>query len=341
MNLKNIILQKLHHGEGYFINPFSQSPHGRLLDVLKWKLLSRNHFRNQYNRETVTPVSFDWQPIKDHQGLSVTFINHASVLIKDGEYSILVDPVFNGLSSFIKNFSPLKLNPGSMPKPNLVLITHGHYDHLDLPSLKSLAKDTHLITPLGYEGIINELAPRFSTQLDWLETFSYGQTQITLLPCNHWTMRNPLVGPNRSLWGSYLIRLSKDYTIYISGDTAYFNGFHELGQMYDIDLAIINVGAYEPRWFMKSSHLNPTEAVRTFRELRAGLLMVIHWGSFRLGDEPVYLPPIQIKQEMVKAGLASRLISVSHGETFYYDQPPQDNDLAKNYVQGQSPSIPL
>ncbi len=80
MNLKDIVTQKLHHGDGCFINPFSRQPHGRLRDVLKWKFLSRNHFRSQYNREVVTPVSFNWKEVNDYQGLSVTFLNHASVL---------------------------------------------------------------------------------------------------------------------------------------------------------------------------------------------------------------------------------------------------------------------
>jgi N-acyl-phosphatidylethanolamine-hydrolysing phospholipase D len=320
MNLRDIAAQKRHHGDGCFTNPFSPEPHGRLKDVLKWKFLSRNHFRAQYLREAVTPVSFDWQPVKDHQGLSVTFINHASVLIKDRQSCILVDPVFNGLSFLIKDFTPLDLKLDEMPKPDLVLVTHGHYDHLDLPSLKALADGTHLVTPLGYDRIIDKLAPRPTTRLDWLEEFYYGRTRITLLPCHHWTMRNPLVGPNRSLWGSYLVRTASGQTIYISGDTAYFYGFRELGEMFDIDLAILNVGAYEPRWFMKTGHMNPAEAVRAYQELGARHLLVVHWGTFRLGDEPVYLPPIQVREELAKVGLSDRLIDLSHGQTFYYDR---------------------
>lgn len=290
------------------------------MQVFKWKFLSRNHFRDQYNQQTVTSVSFDWQPVKAYQGLSVTFINHASVLIKNRESCILVDPIFYGLSFFIKDFTPLILDLEDMPKPDLVLITHDHLDHLDIPTIKSLAGDTRLITPLSYDKIIDEIAPRPVTRLDWLDDFSYGRTRITLLPCSHWTMRSPLVGPNRSLWGSYLIRSAGGQTIYISGDTAYFDGFREIGQMYDIDLAIINVGAYEPRWFMKSSHMNPAETVQAFRELGARHLLVVHWGSFRLGDEPVFLPPIQVKEEMTKAGLADRLIDLTHGQTYYMDQ---------------------
>jgi len=320
MNLQEIVAQKRHHGNEHFINPFSQAPHGRLTAVLKWKMLSRNRFRNQYQRERVTPVTFDWQPVRERRGLSVTFINHASVLIKDRESCLLVDPVFYGLPFFIKDFSPLHLDLEEMPKPDLALISHGHYDHLDLPSLETLPEDTRLVLPLGYTNIVGKLVPRPVTRLDWLEEVRHGESRIILLPCNHWTMRNPLTGPNRSLWGSYLVRSAEGHTIYLSGDTAYFDGFRELGRMYDIDLAILNVGAYEPRWFMKTSHMNPAEAVRAFRALGAKRLLVVHWGTFRLGDEPVYLPPIRIREEMAKAGLSSRLVELTHGQTIFFDQ---------------------
>lgn len=320
MELKEIVSRQIHHGHDRFINPFGDRPHGRLSQVLKWKLFSRNQFRDLYRRETVTPLSFDWQPVNDYQGLSVTFINHASVLIREPGCCLLVDPVFNGLSFLIKDFTPLNLDLGNMPKPDLVLITHGHYDHLDLPSLKALAADTRLVMPLGYDRIVEKLSPRPATRLDWLDDYSHGRTKITLLPCHHWTMRNPLTGPNRSLWGSYLIRTGSGRTVYISGDTAYFGGFREIGEMAEIDLAILNVGAYEPRWFMKSGHMNPAEAVRAFSELGARHLLVIHWGTFRLGDEPVYLPPLQIKEELARAGLSDRLVDLAHGQTVYYDR---------------------
>ena len=206
-----------------------------------------------------------------------------------------------------------------MPQPDHVLITHGHYDHLDKTSLASLDKKTHVITPLGYDAIFDKLGMNKRTQLDWFDTYDQGERAITLLPCNHWTMRNPFVGPNRSLWGSFLIKTASGPTVFVSGDSAYFKGFQEIGREFSIDLAMINLGAYEPRWFMAASHMNPSEVVRAFLELGADRLVILHWGSFRLGDEPVHFPPQDIGREIQKQGLSHRLIRLNHGQTLFFD----------------------
>ena len=316
-SLRDIAKEKLHHNSGGFTNPLGIDRDGRFWEVMKWKLFSNNQFKEFFDEEQVIPVNIDWEPIRQHRGGSITFVKHASLMIKDEDRYILVDPVFSDIFWFIKDFSPLEFNPQTMPEPQHVLITHGHYDHLDKPSLGTLKNDTHVITPLGYKQIFDDLAMNNRTQLDWFNSYSDGNRKITFLPCNHWTMRNPMTGPNRSLWGSYVIRTSGGYTIYLSGDTAYFDGFEQLGQEFDIDLAIFNVGAYEPRWFMAPSHMNPRETVQAFKELNARKLMIVHWGTFRLGDEPVHFPPIQVKAELKKEGLLERLIDLKHGETFF------------------------
>lgn len=138
-----------------------------------------------------------------------------------------------------------------------------------------------LITPLGYDDVFADLKMTRRTQLDWFDSFDDRKRQIKLIPCDHWTMRNPLEGPNRLLWGSYLLRTASGPTIFISGDTAYFDRFKEIGEEFSIDLAIINLGAYEPRWFMAGSHINPDETVQAFKELGAARLLIVHWGTFR------------------------------------------------------------
>jgi L-ascorbate metabolism protein UlaG (beta-lactamase superfamily) len=316
-SLRELVQKKLHHGDDHFVNPFSNKKHGNMLRVLHWKLFSQNKFTSYYDQEQVVPVSIDWEPIRDHGSLSVTFVKHASVMIKDQDRYIFVDPVFFEIFRFIKDFTPLEFDVRKIPRPDHVLISHGHYDHLDTHSLAALGRETHVISPLGYDELFADLKMTQRTQLDWFDSFDDGKREITLIPCDHWTMRNPLEGPNQSLWGSYILRTKTGPTIFVSGDTAYFDRFQEIGREFSIDLAIINLGAYEPRWFMAGSHMNPSETVQAFKELGAARLLVIHWGTFRLGDEPVHFPPIDIKNEMEKEGLSDRLIHLNHGETLF------------------------
>jgi len=319
LSLREIVQRKLHHGPKRFINIFSRVRHGNLLRVLRWKLFAKNRLRQFYSQESVFPVKVDWHSIDRHKHLSITFLKHSSLVIKDGGDYIYIDPVFSKISHFIYDFTPFEFDRRDLPRPCHVLITHGHYDHLHKASLAHFDKKTQVITPLGYQSIFRELDMRKHDQLDWFDTLKQGRREITLLPCHHWTMRNPFTGPNTALWGSFLIKTATGPTIYVSGDTAYFDRFKEIGREYPIDLAIFNLGAYEPRWFMKDSHINPAETVRAFRELGAKRLMIVHWGSFRLGDEPVHFPPLHIKQEMQKAGLIKRYVPIRHGQTLFYD----------------------
>ncbi len=317
-SLKEMAERKVHHGTDRFVNPFSSVSKGDIWRVIQWKL-SKNHFKQYYETEPVRPVTLNLERVREDRGLSVTFLKHASVLIRDEGTSLLIDPVFWKIFWFIRDFTPIRFEPADLPRPDHILITHGHYDHIDKDSLRVFDPNTHLISPLGYDDIFQDLKMTNRDRMDWFDTYRADGMEITFLPCNHWTMRNPFVGPDTSLWGSYLIKTRSGPTIYLSGDTGYFDGFEQIGQMFDIDLAIFNLGAYEPRWFMASSHMNPEETVRAFRELKARHMTVVHWGTFRLGDEPVHFPYQDIRRAMGKAGLSDRLIDFRHGDTVHYD----------------------
>jgi len=315
-SLRDIALKKEHHGNSAFVSPIGPFRKRRFLQLLKWKL-SPSRFSPYLKDQPVNPIRINWSPIQAHQGVSVTFLRHAGILIKDVDRYFMVDPLYSGLSWFIEDFSPFSFNPKQIPQPDHVLITHGHYDHLDTFTLNILDKNTHVITPLGHDRVFQDLKMKNRTQLDWYEVYRTGDSSITFLPSNHWTMRNPFRGPNRSLWGGYMVETSAGYTIYVMGDSGYFDGFSEIGKDFDIDLVITNLGAYEPRWFMASSHMNPREAVQSFKELNAKKMMIVHWGTFRLGDEPVHFPPADLKRELEKEGLSDRLVEIEHGETFF------------------------
>lgn len=316
LTLREMARLQLHRGNGRFINPFMQQRVGSPLDMVRWKLFTRNPYRASYVHEQVKPVAIDWNRVKKHDGLSISFIKHASVLIKDGGDAFLIDPIFYGLPGPFRDFTPLAFDIAAMPVPHSVLITHGHYDHLDLPTLKHFTHTSRLITPLGYRDIIRG-APRH-TELDWYDSLTQGRREIIFLPANHWSMRNALKGPNTSLWGSYLIKTASGPIIYIAGDSAYFPHYADIGKEYPIDLAIFNLGAYAPRWLMGKAHMNPAEVFRSFTELKARQLMVVHWGTFRLGDEPVFLPPLDIRHVMENAGRGEELIHLEHGQTLFY-----------------------
>ncbi len=315
--LRQISLEKLHHGLDIFINPFNMRHERSLLRVLYWKLISPNKFKDQYSQEKVVPIRFNWKPVRSYEGLSATFLPHAGLMIKDRGTYLIIDPILHGLSRWIKNFTPIVEGLNDMPAPDRILVTHGHFDHMDTESLSGFDAATPVISPLGYDSVFHDLEFQKRDQLDWFEFIDDGQRRIHMIPCHHWTMRNPLSGPNRSLWGSYVIETATGPTIYFSGDTAYFDGFKEIGGYFDIDLAIFNVGAYEPRWFMKNSHMNPAETIQAFQELGAKRLMFLHWGTFRLGNEPVFYPPLQMETALAKAGLLDRWIRIHHGQTLF------------------------
>ncbi len=314
-SLREIARRKEHHGPGRFVNPVGLDRSGRMLQVLSWKLLHRNPYAEEIVRQRERPLRLDAAAFAARRGLSLTLLKHASLLLHDEGFRMLLDPVFGRPFWFLRDYTPLDFDPVRLPAPDLVLLSHGHFDHLDLASLRGLPPGTTVLCPPGYEALLDEAGLSRRLVLDWYDTWTDGRREVVFLPANHWSMRNPLEGPNRGLWGSFLVRSAAGPAVFLSGDTAYFDGFEQIGADFAIDLAVFNVGAYEPRWFMASSHIDPAETVRAFRELRARKLLVAHWGTFQLGDEPVEDPPRRVAEEMKRAGLDAHFIDWKHGDT--------------------------
>ena len=224
----------------------------------------------------------------DHN--SISFAGHASMIIKmDGE-TIFTDPFFSNRAAIMSKNVKIKFDYSKVPQKPVVLISHNHYDHLDKQSVKALMKKNAVfIVPLKLKSYLEKWGAREVYELDWWQSLTLDSITYTLLPAQHWSRRVARgQGSGMSLWGSFMIQGSK--TIYFSGDSGYFRGFEEFGSKYEIDYAIIGVGAYEPRWFMHYSHLGPDEFILAADELGAKVSMPMHFGIISLSDEPLNYP---------------------------------------------------
>lgn len=227
--------------------------------------------------------------------LRASYINHATVLLQTRGLNILTDPIWSKRASPLGFMGPKRHHvPGvawdDLPKIDLVVISHSHYDHLDLATVKRLtARDNPLfVVPLGVDAIIRRKIPHARLHaMDWGQSHVFNP-ELTLHaePVQHWSARTPF-DDNEALWASYVLSFGGE-NIYFSGDTGYASGqiFRDIGQKYgEFRFAMLAVGAYEPRWFMKESHINPAEAVQVYKDIHANHAMPLHWGTFQLTDE--------------------------------------------------------
>lgn len=265
-------------------------------DMLRWQL---NRQRAKWPRHFPSP-HHGARPDARVRGLRVTLIGHASFLLQAANTNILIDPVWSDRASPLSFLGPRRVNPPGiafdhLPPIDVVLLTHNHYDHMDLRTLGRL-HTTHtpiFISPLGNDRIIRARHRRIAVQtFDWHERIDLAPNlAVTLLPAQHWSARG-LRDRRMALWGSFLFHTPAG-TIYHVGDTGYGDGatFRAIRERYGApDLAILPIGAYEPRWFMHQAHMNPAEAVLAMRDIGAPIALGHHWGTFQLTDEPVDQP---------------------------------------------------
>lgn len=242
--------------------------------------------------------------------LVFTVINHASVLIQMDGLNILTDPHYSERTSPVSFAGPKRVRkPGilfeDLPPIDLVLISHNHYDHLDLPTLKKL-NDKHspkFFVGLGNKALMKEAKIENIEEMDWWQSFSLKTLKITFVPAQHWSARS-LFDKRETLWGGFYIDGSKK--VYFAGDTGYGKFFKLIkSKLGAPELSLMPIGAYEPRWFMKNAHMNPEEAVRASIDLESKKSVGIHFATFQLTDE-AYGQPIEDLNSALKASPLSQ-----------------------------------
>ncbi|MNK06312.1 metal-dependent hydrolase [compost metagenome] len=313
---------KPHRGEKQFYNNYDNSPKA---SFWKWqwaRLTTKNPPEVPFEPEIMkTDTGF----LKENKNRNTfTWIGHASALLQIEGLNILIDPVFSERVSPVSFMGPkrhvaLPFQVSDLPPIDAVVISHSHYDHLDLDTLKELHKRngeaTLFLVPLGIQELLASEGIKNVKELDWWEDITIKTLKLTFTPAQHWTQRG-LFDRNQSLWGGWYLQAPSLKFLY-TGDTGYSKDFQDIrAKLGPADVAMIPIGAYEPRWFMKQQHVNPEEALKIHQDLGAKTSIGVHWGTFRLADESLGAPAVDLKVALEKENVSSETFRVmKHGET--------------------------
>ncbi len=314
------------HYDGHrFFNPGARPSARSLLPVLRWRLSGeRMTWPTGLSNPPFPPPPAQVAPDQ----LAVTFINHASFLIRLHEAVLLTDPIFSRRCSPLSWAGPVRARPpglalADLPPPDLVLLSHNHYDHMDLPSLRQIQRRyrPQFVTTLGNADILRGLGIS-AMELDWWQHLTLGSIDITATPARHFSARTPF-DRNRALWGGFMVR-GANGQILLAGDSGTGAHWREIrDRLGPPDVALLPIGAYEPRWFMAPVHMNPAEAVQAHRDLGARRSVGMHFGTFQLTDEAIDAPEQALAQARTDAALSSAdFMTLGFGETRIFDLSP-------------------
>lgn len=306
---------------------FAQEPAGGrgLGQVLKWKLTEK---AAKWPRQVDNP-SCPLPPQRvDGDDIRMTMIGHVSVLLQVHGLNILTDPVWSQRASPVQFAGPKRVRaPGvalaDLPPIDLVLVSHNHYDHLDIETVGALVAthDPLIITPLGNEAIILKTVPDANVRaVDWDEVIEFKGVKIDCEPVSHWSARG-LGDYNEALWCGFTVIVPQG-KIFFNGDSGFSTGWwvERLTTKHGkIDAAMLPIGAYAPRWFMIDSHMDPDESVRVFQMLGQPLSIGFHWGTFQLTDEPMMEPKERLEAAVKREGIdPARFRTLDPGESWQF-----------------------
>src|SRR5437667_3589554 len=276
-------------------------------------------------RRTPWPAHVDVPPQRppslDAASAVVTFIGHATFLVQTAAANILTDPMYSERASPWNAIGPRRVRQPAvrfddLPPISVVLLSHNHYDHCDLPTLRRLAQrfDPIVVTPLGNGALVRSTGIRRVEELDWWQSAATSPLPVALTPAQHFSARSPF-DRNRALWGGFVIDV-RGHRIFFAGDSGYGPHFRDIRRRCgQVDLALLPIGAYEPRWFMKDVHMNPAEAVQVHLDLAARQSIGMHFGTFQLTPEGIEEPVRELAKSLRDRGVpAERFRRVGGGE---------------------------
>nr|XP_002741609.1 PREDICTED: N-acyl-phosphatidylethanolamine-hydrolyzing phospholipase D-like [Saccoglossus kowalevskii] len=325
-------VQKSVQKNGRYVNPWKTFKFPSKLDIMRWMTLTPDN-SNVPSKQKLDQTLPILRPNKTEierpppSGIRITWIGHATVLVQFDGITILTDPIFSQRCSPTqlmgsKRYRDPPCTIHELPHIHAVVISHTHYDHLDVGTVRLLnarfGNSLRWFVPIGLLGWMNSMGCDNTIELDWWEENcipEHPEVTFVFTPAQHWCRRG-VADENKVLWGSWTV-IGPNYKFFFGGDTGYCTVFEQIGRRFGpFDLAALPIGSYEPRWFMKSQHIDPMQAVQIHQDLKAKRSLGIHWGTFTMASEFYLEPPLKVKEALESKQLTpEEFFVLKHGET--------------------------
>ncbi|MEY8748800.1 MBL fold metallo-hydrolase [Bacillales bacterium AN1005] len=287
-------------------------------DFRRWQKERRSNKKDLKLKIEQAPIKEVEKLHNNDRSASITWIGHSTFLIQMNGLNMLTDPVWANRMGFQKRLTVPGIPLDDLPAIDVVFISHGHYDHLDYPTLKKLKGNPTYYVPIGLGKAFKKRGLTKVIESNWYDSFQQHDLTFCFVPAQHWTKRT-ITDTNTSHWGGWIIE-GKEHSVYFVGDTGYFRGFKEVAEKFNIQTVLMPIGAYEPEWFMKVSHINPEDSVRAFLELNGSTFIPMHYGTYHLADDtgPEALARLDAEWHRLNVD-ASQLKKLLIGETFWLE----------------------